>query len=134
MTLLQMEQRRRLAFKPRTASASAAASSAARQAFQQVSNPVPKWWGSSGGQEAPAPAPQQQATPQPQAPPQMAPQQQGGSKAARDRYPAAAREFDQLVELIKRVTADLEREFRAEVGEEVATVVTIGLEAYAGNP
>jgi hypothetical protein len=96
--------------------ASAAASSAARQAFQQVSNPVPKWWGSPGGQEAPtpAPAPQQQATPQPQAPPQMAPQQQGGSKAARDRYPAAARELDQLVDLIKRVTADLEREFRTE--------------------
>src|SRR4051812_30660018 len=27
-----------------------------------------------------------------------------------------------------------EREFRAEVGEEVATVVAIGLEAYAGTP
>ena len=36
------------------------------------------------------------------------------------------------LQAFKRAVAQAEAEFRAEVGEEVATVVSIGLEAYAG--
>ncbi|GAB3767880.1 winged helix DNA-binding protein [Ramlibacter monticola] len=38
------------------------------------------------------------------------------------------------LQAFKDAVAQAEREFRAEVGAEVATVVSIGLEAYAGSP
>ena len=38
------------------------------------------------------------------------------------------------LQAFKDAVAQAEREFRAEVGAEVATVVAIGLEAYAGGP
>ena len=38
------------------------------------------------------------------------------------------------LQAFKDAVAQAEREFRAEVGAEVATVVAIGLEAYAGSP
>jgi len=37
------------------------------------------------------------------------------------------------LEAFRRAVAQAEREFRAEVGQDVATVVKIGLEAYAGG-
>ena len=37
------------------------------------------------------------------------------------------------LEAFRRAVAQAEREFRASVGEEVATVVALGLEAYAGD-
>jgi DNA-binding MarR family transcriptional regulator len=38
------------------------------------------------------------------------------------------------LQAFKEAVAQAEREFRAEVGADVATVVAIGLEAYAGSP